>query len=176
MRNHKPYTDWIVSEEVLSAKDAQALQTHLRDCAACSQLLNQWTLAKGMLAAPVMAEPRPGFVGRWKAQTASRQQKPNFLRTWYVLTAAGISGLLLIAGGLLVSGQSASQLLLAGRAAAASAFANLEEGLQNLIPFALFVGQPIPPIFWIVGVVLLILVSVAWFLLLRFFSTKNDSE
>jgi hypothetical protein len=176
MPNHKPYIDWIVSEETLTALETQALQEHLLTCEACARLSKQWDLAESLFAAPAMVEPRTGFVGRWKARAASRQTQPNFQRTWYLLAATGIGGVLIVLGGFFANGVTASELLSAGRVVAASAFANMEEAIQTLNLFSATVGQSISPIIWIGGAALLVLISVVWLLLLRYFASRDDCD
>jgi hypothetical protein len=176
MRNHTPYTDWIVQEESLSAGDAQALQKHVQECASCRQMAEGWQTAQGILSQSEMVSPRAGFAGRWKARAESRTRQPNLLRTWYTIAATGLAGVLLVGAGVLASGQSIGTLLAAGTAAAASAFANMEEALQALLPVSTDANQSLPLGFWIVGIALLVLLSGAWFLILRYIASRNEKE
>jgi hypothetical protein len=174
MREHNPYAEWIFSEETLSAQQTQTLQSHLSTCADCRRLADQWRQTQSLLAATPLAEPRTGFVGRWKAQTGSRQRQSNFWRSWNLVAATGMGGVLLVLGGFLASGLSVGQLLAAGQETASSAFANIEEAIQTWNFSALFFGGPIPFYDWIIGGGVVLALSALWFILLRYISSRND--
>jgi anti-sigma factor RsiW len=176
MRDHTPYTDWILSEETLRTEEASRLQAHLQECDACRRLSNEWDATQTLLSAHTMVEPRPGFTGRWKSHATIRQRQSGLLRTWAFLPAALASILVLVAGGFLASGQSAADLLAASRNAAASAFANMAEAIQKLVPVSLLESQSIPPIYWIVGGLLLLGILALWFILLRYIASRNEKE
>ncbi|MDD2694750.1 MAG: zf-HC2 domain-containing protein, partial [Anaerolineales bacterium] len=64
--NHRPFEDWIFSEEPLSPVERADLEAHLQACAACQKLSTNWQEVSGALHTAPMLSPAPGFSSRWQ--------------------------------------------------------------------------------------------------------------
>lgn len=64
--NHRPFEDWLLADQPLNPEQKRELQTHLRDCTACTALA-EVNLA---LRSARTVVPAPGFSSRWQARLA----------------------------------------------------------------------------------------------------------
>jgi hypothetical protein len=80
--NHQPFRDWLLSEDALSAEQAQSLQNHLSECESCSQITSAWKEVEKAIHAAPQAEPKPGFVNRWQAQLAMHEAHQQKRQGW----------------------------------------------------------------------------------------------
>jgi hypothetical protein len=175
MLNHKSAITTILLKESSTKKQHQALQIHLAECADCKKFSMQWQAAQGLLAEPVIVAPRPGFSGRWKSMAESRKREQSRQPGWWWVSA--IVGASVFGFGFLVwSGITKTDLLSAGREAAANAVSNIGEAIHLLNLFAWTVGQSLPVAVWIVGAVFVFGISLLWLILLRRIASQNDEE
>lgn len=77
---HEPYNAWILSDEQPTGEQAQELQLHLNECAACRRLQRAWVQVDASLRQAGQVGPASGFVQRfelrlqaWRAARARRQ-------------------------------------------------------------------------------------------------------
>ncbi|MBN2387057.1 MAG: hypothetical protein JXB85_08550 [Anaerolineales bacterium] len=73
--DHRPFEDWLLSEEPLTTEHKSQLQAHLRTCKTCSTLAEVNLALKGAR----QAAPVPGFTARFQIRLAA-QQKAQRLR------------------------------------------------------------------------------------------------
>ncbi len=92
--DHRPYENWLLDDERLTAEQERDLRAHLRNCPECAALGR----ANMALRAAPMSVPPAGFVPRLQVRLAA-QRKAQRLRNFFGLTlilVIGISVLLLL--------------------------------------------------------------------------------
>jgi hypothetical protein len=67
--NHRPFEDWLLSDQPLKPEQKRELQTHLQDCTHCSAL----TDLQLELHSVKMALPAAGFTARFQARLAGQR-------------------------------------------------------------------------------------------------------
>jgi hypothetical protein len=92
--DHRPYEDWLLNDERLSAEQERDLRAHLRNCPECTAL-DRSNMA--LRAAP-MSVPAPDFTARFRVRltAARRVQRINGILSLGVILVVGISVLLLL--------------------------------------------------------------------------------
>jgi hypothetical protein len=90
--NHRPFEDWLLTHEPLTAQQKRELTAHLQSCRSCSALA-EVDLALG---AARQAAPAGGFADRFQVRLAARKQALRRRNTlgFFVLTLA-VTGILL---------------------------------------------------------------------------------
>jgi len=94
--NHQPFEDWLLDDEQLTMQQRRELQIHLRSCTRCSGIAaSNLALRSGRLA-----EPAPGFVGRFLPRLTAwqRQQARRQVIGTVVLVLSGLALLYTLAG------------------------------------------------------------------------------
>jgi hypothetical protein len=97
--NHRPFEDWLLEDEPLSAQEERDLQIHLRTCESCSAIADS-NLA--LRSARLMSAP-DGFAERFKGRLAAwraRQKLYQLLGT-LVLVIGGLAALYVVAGAII---------------------------------------------------------------------------
>lgn len=99
--NHRPFEDWLFSDEPLAPPDAAALQVHLEACTECQTLALAWRAVDTNLRRTPQVEPAPGFATRWQERLEWDRQH---LHTRQSLFALGyfLAGAALLSASLLV--------------------------------------------------------------------------
>jgi hypothetical protein len=75
--NHRPFEDWLLAEEPLTAEQKADLQGHLKTCSSCMALAE----VNIALRSKKLSAPAPGFRTRFQSRLAVRrsaQQRRNF--------------------------------------------------------------------------------------------------
>jgi hypothetical protein len=67
--NHRPFEDWLLSEEPLKPEQKRELQTHMQDCAHCAALAEMDL----ELQSVKMASPAAGFTTRFQSRLAGQR-------------------------------------------------------------------------------------------------------
>jgi hypothetical protein len=90
--DHRPYENWLLDDEHLTAEQERDLRTHLRNCPECAALGRGNTALR---AAPVF-EPAPGFALRFQVRLAAERkvQRRRSLIGWTLLALIGMGVLL----------------------------------------------------------------------------------
>jgi len=79
--NHQPFEDWLLSEEPLSQKNANALDVHLENCETCRELKNSWSEVVDFFQDIPEVEPMPGFASRWQERLSFEQREIKISQT-----------------------------------------------------------------------------------------------
>lgn len=92
--DHRPYENWLLDDERLSAEQERDLRAHLRNCPECS------ALSRGNMAlrAAPMSEPAQGFAARFQVRLAAERQvqRRRSILGWTLLLLVGMGVLLLV--------------------------------------------------------------------------------
>jgi hypothetical protein len=86
--NHRPFEDWLLDDEALTAQQERDLQAHLRDCTACSSI----AASNLALHSTRWAVPKEGFSGRYQIRLEAwrRQQRRQMVLGTLVLVIGGL--------------------------------------------------------------------------------------
>lgn len=81
------YTEWmsLAMDGMLSAAQAQLLHGHIATCPACAATWERMTALSRALRQAPLVEPRPGFVERFEARLAYRQERRRRTMIWVLL-------------------------------------------------------------------------------------------
>ena len=93
--DHRPYEDWLLDDQRLTAEQERDLRAHLRNCPECSALVR----ANMALRAAPMSEPAQGFALRFQVRLAA-DRKVRWWRnmiSWAVLLLVGVGVVLIMA-------------------------------------------------------------------------------
>jgi hypothetical protein len=92
--DHRPYENWLLDDERLTAEQERDLRVHLRNCPECASL----DRANMTLRAAPVAAPAPGFTVRFEIRLAAERQvqrRRNILG-WTLLLMVGMGVLLVL--------------------------------------------------------------------------------
>jgi len=97
--NHKPYLDSMNAalDGELSSIQRRELVEHLTACASCQVTWDALNDVQRQLKTEPLAEPRSGFVGRFKARQAARRSRTRLLLGGMVLGLSSLSALAIVA-------------------------------------------------------------------------------
>ena len=89
--DHRPFEDWLLNAQTLSAEESRQLNIHLQNCSACSALA-EVNLA---LKSAKMAEPAAGFAERFQVRLEAQKKALRRRNFWgfLVLTLSVMTGL-----------------------------------------------------------------------------------
>ena len=172
--SHQPFETWLLSEEPLSADQAEALQAHLSGCEFCRQLAASWSEVHRFFQAASPVQPATGFTARWQARLAAQRLQERIRRQrrqswWTLIFTAGVAMLLLVllAVQVVLVYESPEQLLFDGvfRMSEMLSTANLVQKLLVTLPY--FFITVIPPFWWAVFAALLGFLCLLWIFSLR---------
>ncbi len=93
--DHRPYENWLLDDERLTAEQERDLRAHLRNCPDCSALER----ANLALRASPLSVPAEGFVARFQVRLAA-ERKVLWWRnmiTWTLVLTVGIGVVLIMA-------------------------------------------------------------------------------
>lgn len=93
--DHRPYENWLLDDERLTAGQERELRLHLRNCPECTAL----SRSNMVLRAAPMSTPPPGFTLRFQTRLAAERkvQRWRNLMGWTLLLAIGMGVVLLVA-------------------------------------------------------------------------------
>jgi hypothetical protein len=93
--NHRPFEDWLLAEESLSAEQKVDLQDHLKTCTSCLALAE----VNMALRSKKTTIPAPGFNMRFQSRLAARRSAQRRRNFWgiFVLAVAAVGMLLWLA-------------------------------------------------------------------------------
>ncbi len=123
--NHRPFEDWLLNDERLTLEQKRDLQSHLRECRACSALAE---VNLALRSARGMA-PAPGFATRFQSRLAAQRavQRRRVAVGATVLTVGGLAILSIILWPFVAMAiQSPTDLLVSWASAIATSTAWLE--------------------------------------------------
>jgi anti-sigma factor RsiW len=92
--DHRPYENWLLDDERLTAEQERNLRAHLRNCPECASL-DRANMA--LRAAPVSV-PAAGFAARFEARLAAERkvQRRRNIFGWTLLLLIGMGVLLVL--------------------------------------------------------------------------------
>lgn len=110
--NHRPFEDWLLDDEPLTATQALELRAHLRSCAQCGSIAES-NLA---LHSTRRLAPAAGFTERFQARLMNhrRQQRWRQIAGTFVLVFGGIALLYPLLGPAIASAVSSPSAWIAG--------------------------------------------------------------
>lgn len=94
---HQPFEDWLGSEEALTPEQRQALESHLRDCAACAGLARALAEVDRTLQEAEGVGPEAGFGVRFAQRLEARQIRDLRRQGWVAFGVAAAAAALLLA-------------------------------------------------------------------------------
>jgi hypothetical protein len=163
--NHRPFEDWLLNEQPLTAEQKHELQTHLQDCTHCSALAE----VNLELHSVKLAAPAAGFTARFQQRLMQQRLRDRRNRV--------IGVLILVAGGIGILGWYTAPYLIQFLGSPAGWIAAMVNFFLTLFDMARAIGDIgsilfrvlpgfIPPFGWMVilsticGLVLLWTVSI----------------
>ena len=87
------YSEWmsLALDGMLSATQTQLLHAHIATCPSCAaKWVNMTALSRAFRAAP-QVEPQAGFVARFEARLARREERRRRLMVWMLLAIGSIA-------------------------------------------------------------------------------------
>lgn len=93
--NHRPFEDWLLSDEPLSAAQTRDLYSHLASCPECSALME----VNVALRTAQQAQPAPGFSTRFESRLGLQRARQRRRALWgaFFLGLASAGVMLLLA-------------------------------------------------------------------------------
>ncbi|MFH1908260.1 MAG: hypothetical protein ABIL11_12905, partial [Chloroflexota bacterium] len=76
--NHRPFEDWMLEDQTMTAEQKRELQAHLRMCTRCTALA-EVNLALGSAR---LVAPASGFVDRFQARLEAQRQAQRKRNFW----------------------------------------------------------------------------------------------
>jgi len=76
--NHRPFEDWLLSDEPLAPKQKRELQAHLQACTDCASLAEVSLALKSVRA----ASPAEGFAGRFQVRLEAQKKAMRRRNFW----------------------------------------------------------------------------------------------
>lgn len=138
---HKPFEEWIFSDEDLSKGDQKALYEHLQACDACYLSEKRWSQVERLIVSAPQAAPEPGFGERWQARLEADRRRTQTVQSMLMLglTSAGAFLFLVLSGWRFTAGAAEAFLSLSFWTTAATwLFARAQHALS------IFSGSPFP--------------------------------
>jgi hypothetical protein len=158
--DHRPFEDWLLNNQALSAEENRQLNTHLQSCSSCTALAEVNLELKSVK----MVAPAAGFAGRFQVRLEAQKKALRRRNFWgfLLLTLSVLSGLVAIALPVLKSMiQSPLDLLASWLSTIVSIWASAEALFQGGRVILKVLPGFIPIYVWIV----VLLVAGGWSLL-----------
>jgi len=158
--DHRPFEDWLLNNQTLSANEKRQLNAHLQGCSTCSALAEVNLALKSVK----MVTPAAGFADRFQVRLEAQKKALRRRNFWgfLVLTISVLSGLVWIAVPVLKSIiQSPVDLLASWLSTVVSIWASSEALFQGGRVILKVLPGFIPIYVWIV----VLLVAGGWSLL-----------
>ncbi len=86
--NHKPFENWILDEQRLSASQKKELARHLSACPRCRRLDTGWQASKQLMSRAAAKAPSSGFALRWNTYADKKRNLEKVRR--YRLSLTGL--------------------------------------------------------------------------------------
>lgn len=101
MESHRPFEEWLLGDERLTAAQHGQLRLHLDACPQCRGLAAGMAAMERTVRESRMAIPRQGFTARWVAALPERRERESRRQALWIgiglaLSAAAVGMLLLI--------------------------------------------------------------------------------
>ena len=92
--DHRPFEDWLLNAQTLSAEESRQLNVHLQSCSSCTALAEVNLALKSVK----MAEPAAGFADRFQLRLEAQKAALRRRNFWgfLLLTLSVLSGLVSI--------------------------------------------------------------------------------
>ena len=158
--DHRPFEDWLLNNQTLSANEKQQLNAHLQGCSSCTALAEVNLALKSVK----MVTPAAGFTERFQLRLEAQKKALRRRNLWgfLVLTLSVLSGLFWIAWPFLKSMiQSPVDLLASWLSTVVSIWASVEALFQGGRVILKVLPGFIPIYVWVV----VLLVAGGWSLL-----------
>ena len=158
--DHRPFEDWLLNNQNLSADENRQLNAHLQGCSSCSALAEVSLALKSVK----MAAPAAGFEKRFQLRLEAQKKALQRRNFWgfLVLTLSVLSGLIWITWPVLKSMiQSPLDLLASWLSTVVSVWASIEALVQGGRVILKVIPGFIPIYVWIV----VLLIAGGWSLL-----------
>jgi hypothetical protein len=97
MAKHRPYIDWILSDDALPAEADRKLRAHLEQCSSCRSVADRWWSVREGFRSAEMRNPAAGFAGRWRAMAGERLRTVEPRQAWICLAASGLGSMVMAA-------------------------------------------------------------------------------
>ncbi len=89
--DHRPFEEWLLENKDLTSTERRQLNAHLQTCHSCTSLAEVNLALKSVR----LAEPAPGFTGRFQVRLAARKRALRLRTIWgFVILAASVTGLI----------------------------------------------------------------------------------
>lgn len=174
--NHRPFEDWIFSEEPLSPVERADLEAHLQACAACQKLSTNWQEVSGALHTAPMLSPAPGFSSRWQERLATDRTRHQ-RRLTVLMLVANLGGawllFLLLGVTLFPLVVSPTPVVLAGAYRLAAFVASLELALDFVVTFLGTLLGVLPASLWVAVCVMVGALFALWIITFERLSSRR---
>lgn len=100
MESHRPFEDWLLGDEGLTAVQHDQLRLHLDACPHCRGLAAGMAAIERTVRESRMTAPAPGFTSRWVAGLPERQAKESRRQAAWI--GIGLAGSAAVVGAVLV--------------------------------------------------------------------------
>jgi len=95
--NHRPFEEYLLTEEPLTAEQSRQLHEHLLTCDRCRQLETGWGEVQRLFNTTPQVTPQAGFASRWHERLAAQRAKRHRRQLWLSFSiTAGVAAFLLI--------------------------------------------------------------------------------
>ena len=166
---HQPFKTWLFSEEPLEPDQEAALQAHLDSCESCRSLSADWVEVRNLFTRSGPVGPAPSFSTRWQARLAVQESKARReieqeVNILFIGVTSGIALILLmaiLAAGIIIF-DSPSQYLMTGLYSLGNIINSLNAFENILVVMAQVLPGVVPASGWIVFILLVSLLGVAW--------------
>lgn len=91
MESHRPFEDWLLGDENLTAAQHDQLRLHLDSCAHCRGLAAGVVAFERAVREGRMAIPRQGFTARWVAALPERRERESRRQALWIGIALAVS-------------------------------------------------------------------------------------
>jgi predicted anti-sigma-YlaC factor YlaD len=95
--NHRPFEEYLLTEEPLTVEQSRQLHEHLLTCDRCRQLETGWGEVQRLIHTTSQVTPQTGFASRWHERLAAQRTRRHRRQLWLSFSiTASIAAILLI--------------------------------------------------------------------------------
>jgi hypothetical protein len=163
--NHLPFEDWILSDEALSPEQSSHLQAHLMSCDSCRHLSESYLDVKQLFTGSPKIKPADGFRDRWLMRLEKEEIKTRQRQTliMFILTGGAALSILMILGLQVFKSIDQPMDILIFGANTLTQLLSIIFAINEITSALLeLVSIMIPPVWWVVFVTLISLMSILW--------------